>query len=301
MGITLLPTPGSSSDSGEGKLDKAKARTNAAGDVKDRAHRATKNPTSFPPSTRAAPGGLFRAVVSIAEDGHGERGGRAEAARRHRQVNRCEDVCGQSEGDSEPSRCSMDADFLTTKSGKAFARTRRQPTAAMRPRRGRPLSDLWTLVRTSDFPRTRAPGFRSQFQRQLAAQGHRRRRNAAFGLHWKRAPVSPVSVTTPASSPGCAPSPQHLRRNQDFNLQSGSLRRRSRRRQRTRKWSFSPGLVGEGIAPQFTSDPAVFNCSCNSYNSRNFALFCACRSRDIGGRLWLSNTCGARSARSRVP
>ena len=32
---------------------------------------------------------------------------------RHCQVNRCEDVCGQSEGDSEPSRCSMDAGFLS--------------------------------------------------------------------------------------------------------------------------------------------------------------------------------------------
>ena len=32
---------------------------------------------------------------------------------RHCQVNRFRDVCGQSEGDSEPSRCSMDAGFLS--------------------------------------------------------------------------------------------------------------------------------------------------------------------------------------------
>ncbi len=32
---------------------------------------------------------------------------------RHCQVNRFRDVCGQSGGDSEPSRCSMDAGFLS--------------------------------------------------------------------------------------------------------------------------------------------------------------------------------------------
>ena len=44
---------------------------------------------------------------------HTNSDGGVELCGGHCQVNRCEDVCGQSEGDSEPSRCSMDAGFLS--------------------------------------------------------------------------------------------------------------------------------------------------------------------------------------------
>ena len=54
-------------------------------------------------SVRLEPGVLGLYAMSEKDD----------PAHRHCQVNRCEDVCGQSEGDSEPSRCSMDAGFLS--------------------------------------------------------------------------------------------------------------------------------------------------------------------------------------------
>ena len=52
----------------------------------------------------AGRGGVVRPVPRPADQVAGDR---------QCQVNRCEDVCGQSEGDSEPSHCSMDAGFLS--------------------------------------------------------------------------------------------------------------------------------------------------------------------------------------------